>query len=140
MKNSVSADRHGAVTVVSLDRPEVRNAVDATTARGHFCAGWDLLSGARMAQQAGPDQPGPFTVLDFSAEDCAAIGPLGPMGSSRLPSLIGMGHAMDLIQTGRKVEAAEALHQEWQRGKQCIEECLQGALRFAAGSGRHGKF
>jgi len=34
----------------------------------------------------------------------------------------------------------QALHQEWQRGRQCIEEGLQGALRFAAGSGRHGKF
>jgi enoyl-CoA hydratase len=27
----------------------------------------------------------------------------------RLPRLVGMGHAMDLILTGRKVEAAEAL-------------------------------
>ena len=34
----------------------------------------------------------------------------------------------------------QALHQEWQRGKQCIEDGLKGALRFAAGSGRHGKF
>jgi len=33
----------------------------------------------------------------------------------------------------------QALHQEWQRGKQCIAEGLQGALRFAAGSGRHGQ-
>jgi enoyl-CoA hydratase len=33
----------------------------------------------------------------------------------------------------------QALHQEWQRGKQCIEEGLQGALRFAGGAGRHGK-
>lgn len=271
MKNSVSVDQHGAVTVVSLNRPEVRNAVDATTARelhaaflafdadenarvavfhgahGHFCAGWDLLSGARMAQQTEPDQPGPFTALDFSPEACAAGSPLGPMGPSRLllskpviaavsgaavaggmelalwcdmrvmeedayfgvfcrrfgvplidggtvrlPRLIGMGHAMDLILTGRKVDAAEALqmglcnrvvphgqalaaamalaqqlcgfpqntmladrqsaytqwdlslpqalHQEWQRGKMCIEDGLQGALRFAAGSGRHGKF
>ena len=34
----------------------------------------------------------------------------------------------------------EALHQEWQRGKQCIAEGLQGATRFAAGEGKHGKF
>ena len=62
----VRTQRLGPVTVVTLDRPDVRNAVDDTTARalfdafvafdddpearvavfhganGHFCAGWDL--------------------------------------------------------------------------------------------------
>jgi enoyl-CoA hydratase len=113
-------------------------------------------------------------------------------GTVRLPRLIGMGHAMDLILTGRKVEAAEALqmglcnrvspagqalpvalalaqqlavfpqatmladrasayaqwdlpmpqalHQEWLRGRECIAQGLEGAARFAAGAGRHGKF
>lgn len=271
MKNSVEVHQHGAITVVTLSRPEVRNAVDAATARalhaaflafdaddnarvavfhgahGHFCAGWDLLAGARLAQQAQTDPSGPLAGLEFAPQDCVAPGPLGPMGPSRLllskpviaavsgaavaggmelalwcdlrvmeqdayfgvfcrrfgvplidggtvrlPRLIGMGHAMDLILTGRKVEAAEALqmglcnrvvptgqalqaalalaqqladfpqktmladrlsayaqwdlpmpqalHQEWQRGKQCIEEGLRGAARFAGGSGRHGKF
>ena len=271
MKNSVSIRQQGCITVVTLDRPEVRNAVDAVTARelhaafmafdaddqarvavfhgahGHFCAGWDLQAGARLAQQVEPGQAGPLSGLEFSPDDCVAPGPLGPMGPSRLllskpviaavsgaavaggmelalwcdmrvmeedayfgvfcrrfgvplidggtvrlPRLIGMGHAMDLILTGRKVQAVEALqmglcnrvvptgqaldaalalaqqlcdfpqatmradrlsaytqwdqplpqalHQEWQRGKQCIADGLQGALRFAAGSGRHGKF
>ena len=271
MKNSVEIRQQGAISVVTLNRPEVRNAVDAATARelyavflafdadenarvavfhgahGHFCAGWDLQAGARLTQQAESDQLGPMDGLEFSPEDCVVPGPLGPMGPSRLllskpviaavsgaavaggmelalwcdmrvmeadayfgvfcrrfgvplidggtvrlPRLIGMGHAMDLILTGRKVEAAEALqiglcnrvvptgqaldaalalaqqlcnfpqktmladrmsayaqwdlplpqalHQEWQRGRQCIDEGLQGALRFAAGSGRHGKF
>ena len=271
MKNSVEIRQHGAISVVTLNRPEVRNAVDAATARelhaaflafdadesarvavfhgahGHFCAGWDLQAGARLAQQAEAGQAGPFSGLEFSPDDCVAPGPLGPMGPSRLqlskpviaavsgaavaggmelalwcdmrvmeedayfgvfcrrfgvplidggtvrlPRLIGMGRAMDLILTGRKVEAAEALqmglcnrvvprgqaldaalalaqqlcdfpqetlradrlsayaqwdlplpqalHQEWQRGKRCIDDALQGALRFAAGSGRHGKF
>jgi len=33
-----------------------------------------------------------------------------------------------------------ALHQEWMRGKLCIADGLQGAMRFADGAGRHGKF
>lgn len=268
MNASVEVAKHGPVTVVTLSRPEVRNAVDAATARrlhdalvtfesdpearvavfhgahGHFCAGWDLQAGARLAQEPHVAMDG----LDFAPEQCVpGGGPLGPMGPSRLqlskpviaaisgaavaggmelalwcdmrvmeedaymgvfcrrfgvplidggtvrlPRLIGMGHAMDLILTGRKVEAAEALqmglcnrvvpqgqalaaalalaeqlaafpqqtmladrasayaqwdlplpdalHQEWARGKACIAEGLQGAGRFVAGAGRHGKF
>ncbi|HNV58996.1 MAG TPA: crotonase/enoyl-CoA hydratase family protein [Rhodoferax sp.] len=277
MENSVETRVHGAVTVVTLNRADVRNAVDADTARklydafvafeadpmarvavfhganGHFCAGWDLQAGARLAQQMDASSTvDPFAALAFSTADYGpaapqSAGPAGPMGPSRLmlskpviaaisgaavaggmelalwcdmrvmeadayfgvfcrrfgvplidggtvrlPRLIGMGHAMDLILTGRKVEAAEAmqmglcnrvvpsgqampaaialaeqlaafpqqtmladrasayaqwdldlphaLHQEWQRGKACIGQGLEGAARFASGSGRHGKF
>ena len=269
-QSTVRVHQDGPVTVVTLSRPEVRNAVDDTTARalyaaflafeanpdarvavfhgdhGHFCAGWDLQAGARLAQR--PAGENPFADLEFDAVQVATGGgPLGPMGPSRLmlskpviaaisgaavaggmelalwcdmrvmdadayfgvycrrfgvplidggtvrlPRLIGMGHAMDLILTGRKVEAAEALqmglcnrvvppgeslaaalalaqqlaafpqrtmladrasayaqwdlpmadalHQEWERGRECIADGLQGAGRFAAGAGRHGKF
>ena len=272
MTASVDIYQHGAIRVVTINRADVRNAVDADTARqlyeafaafdadpdsrvavfhgahGHFCAGWDLQAGARLAQQQvqGVD---PFEALEFSAHtyESNPVGPTGPMGPSRLvlskpviaavsgaavaggmelalwcdmrvmeedayfgvfcrrfgvplidggtvrlPRLIGMGHAMDLILTGRKVEAAEALQmglcnrvvprgealsaaitlaeqlagfpqqtmladrasayaqwdldllqalqQEWQRGKACIASGLEGAARFAAGAGRHGKF
>ena len=34
----------------------------------------------------------------------------------------------------------QALHQEWERGKACIAQGLEGAARFAAGAGRHGRF
>jgi enoyl-CoA hydratase len=181
--SSVQVEHLGAVTVVTLQRPEVRNAVDSDTARrlheafvafdddpqalvavfhganGHFCAGWDLQFGARMARQ-----PGGADVLgglDFDARDERPLGPMGPSrlllskpvvaavsgaavaggmelalwcdlrvmeedayfgvycrrfgvplidgGTVRLPRLVGMGHAMDLILTGRKVEAGEAL-------------------------------
>ncbi|MEO6626406.1 MAG: hypothetical protein ABIN37_16490 [Burkholderiaceae bacterium] len=34
----------------------------------------------------------------------------------------------------------EALLQEWEGGKTCIDEGLQGAARFAAGAGRPGSF
>lgn len=272
MQASVETRNQGAITIVTLDRHDVRNAVDADTARhlyeaftafdadpgarvavfhgahGHFCAGWDLQAGARIAQHVHQGAE-PFASLDFSAGDYAdgASGPVGPMGPSRLllskpvvaaisgaavaggmelalwcdmrvmdedayfgvycrrfgvplidggtvrlPRLIGMGHAMDLILTGRKVEAPEALQmglcnrvvprgqalsaaialaeqlasfpqrtmladrasayaqwgldmpqalrQEWMRGKACIAAGLEGAGRFAAGAGRHGKF
>jgi enoyl-CoA hydratase len=70
MNPSVTSEKHGNITVVTLARPEVRNAVDANTAaqlyaaflafdadpearvavfhgaNGHFCAGWDLQAGA----------------------------------------------------------------------------------------------
>jgi enoyl-CoA hydratase len=263
---SVSTEKIGEVTVVTLDRAAFRNAVDAETAQalhaafvafdadpaakvavfhganGHFCAGWDLQAGAKLAASAG--EAGPLAHLDFMPGDAAPLGPMGPSrlllskpviaavsgaavaggmelalwcdmrvmeedayfgvycrrfgvplidgGTVRLPRLIGMGHAMDLILTGRKVAAAEALHmglcnrvvptgqalaaalqlagqlagfpqrtmladrmsaytqwsmdlphalhQEWQRGKSCIEDGIQGAGRFAAGEGRGGVF
>jgi enoyl-CoA hydratase len=197
---TVRVEKLGPVTVVTLDRPEVRNAVDSTTAHalheaflgfeadqqarvavfhgahGHFCAGWDLQAGARLAHE--PGAGGVLQNLDFTpaamqraSKDAAplagpgnATGPIGPMGPTRLllskpviaavsgaavaggmelalwcdmrvveedayfgvycrrfgvplidggtvrlPRLVGMGHALDLILTGRKVEAAEAL-------------------------------
>lgn len=270
MKTAVRTEKLGEVTVVTLERPEVRNAVDAVTARalydafvafdadadakvavfhganGHFCAGWDLQAAASMAQ--GGVGAGVLVNLDFDpAQMQEGIAPLGPMGPSRLllskpviaavsgaavaggmelalwcdmrvleedayfgvycrrfgvplidggtvrlPRLVGMGHAMDLILTGRKVEAAEALqiglanrvvpkgqsreaaialaqqlcafpqatmnadrmsayrqwdlplaqalYQEWERGKHRIGDGFEGATRFAGGEGRHGKF
>jgi enoyl-CoA hydratase len=35
---------------------------------------------------------------------------------------------------------AQALHQEWERGKHRIGDGLEGAGRFSGGEGRHGKF
>ncbi len=183
MTACVKTEKLDQVTVVTLDRPDVRNAVDAPTARalydafvafdadadarvavfhganGHFCAGWDLQAAAKMAQQAGG--AGVLVDLDFDPQAPASLGPMGPSrlllskpviaavsgaavaggmelalwcdmrvleedayfgvycrrfgvplidgGTVRLPRLVGMGHAMDLILTGRKVESAEAL-------------------------------
>src|SRR5450759_2232137 len=100
MKNPVEIRQHGAISVVTLNRPEVRNAVDAPTARelhaaflafdaddkarvavfhgahGHFCAGWDLQAGARLTQQAGAEQQDPLAVFEFSPGDGVPPGPL----------------------------------------------------------------
>jgi enoyl-CoA hydratase len=102
MNSTVQIEKRGAITVVTLNRPDVRNAVDSDTARalyeafvafdadrnarvgvlhgahGHFCAGWDLQFGARMLAQGQGDMLSNF---DF---DPAETQPLGPMGPSRL--------------------------------------------------------
>lgn len=78
MNTPVETRKDGAITVVTLDRVDVRNAVDADTAallydafvafdadpdarvavlhgaNGHFCVGWDLQAGARLAQHQRP--------------------------------------------------------------------------------------
>lgn len=184
MEQAVRVEKLGEVTVVTLSRPQVRNAVDEATAQalyeafvafeddasarvavfhgghGHFCAGWDLQAGARHLRENG-GQAEPFPALDFGVGDERPRGPMGPSrlalskpviaavagaavaggmelalwcdmrvveedayfgvycrrfgvplidgGTVRLPRIVGMGRAMDLILTGRKVEAPEAL-------------------------------
>lgn len=94
---TVRVDHDGPVTIVTIDRPEVRNAVDGPTARqlhdaflafdadpdasvavltgaaGTFCAGADLKGVA-----AGRGNP----VLDAAADEIATT--IGPMGPTRL--------------------------------------------------------
>ncbi|OYU41893.1 MAG: enoyl-CoA hydratase, partial [Burkholderiales bacterium PBB4] len=103
MIQTVEINRQGEITVITVNRPDVRNAVDADTARqlydafltfdadpearvavfhgahGHFCAGWDLQAGAKLLGQG--EEAGAFANLAFTPQD---KDPLGPMGPSRL--------------------------------------------------------
>lgn len=205
MALAVHSEIIDGITVVTLDRPQVRNAVDRDTAlalhaaflafeanadspvavfhgaHGHFCAGWDLQAGAQLAvdgEQASrmaymqwpendPRPPGPmgpsrlllskpviaavsgaavaggmelalWCDLRVMEEDayfgvyCRRFGvPLIDGGTVRLPRLIGMGHAMDLILTGRKVEALEARSMGLANRVVPSGQARQGALELA---------
>ena len=166
----VLIDKDGPVTIISISRPETRNAIDRETAqeladgfrefdadenanvavlageKGHFCAGADLKKiAAGRPNRLNPDGDGPMgpTRMILSKPVIAAIAgyavagglelalwcdlrvmeedgvlgvfcrrwgvPLIDGGTVRLPRLIGLSRALDMILTGRPVEAQEAL-------------------------------
>ncbi|MFN8052188.1 MAG: crotonase/enoyl-CoA hydratase family protein [Acidimicrobiales bacterium] len=171
MTDPVRVDVDGPVMVVTIDRPDVRNAVNRpaadllvdaftafdadeelavailTGAGGTFCSGADLKavatgSGNRIEADIDLDGPMGPTRMDLSKPVIAAIEghavagglelaiwcdlrvaasdatlgvycrrwgvPLVDGGTVRLPRLVGHGRAMDLILTGRGVDATEA--------------------------------
>jgi enoyl-CoA hydratase len=180
------------IAIVTINRPEVRNAVDQPTAEalaaafrkfddddgldaavltgagGNFCAGADLkaISGGR-ANRVGLDGDGPlgctrmllskpviaavegFAVagglelalwcdLRVAARDavfgvfCRRFGvPLIDGGTVRLPQLIGMSRALDMILTGRGVSGDEAYMMGLANRLVEQGEALAGALELA---------
>lgn len=167
---SVRTETSGHVTTIVLSRPNVRNAVDRSTAAalaaafrafeadaearvavlwgegGTFCAGADLSAFARgEGNVISPDGDGPMgpsrmllskpvvaavaghavagglelaLLCDLRVlEEDAVLGvfcrrfgvPLIDGGTVRLPRIVGLSRALDLILTGRPVDAHEAL-------------------------------
>ena len=166
----IKVEHEGPVTIVTINRPDVRNCVNRATAeelaeawrafdaddnakvgvfcgeKTGFCAGADLKAvTSSEGNRAAPDGDGPMGPsrmllskpvigaitghavaggLELAlwcdmriAEEDAVLGvfcrrwgvPLIDGGTVRLPRLIGLGHAMDMILTGRPVGAEEAL-------------------------------
>jgi enoyl-CoA hydratase len=161
---TVRYEREGPVAVITIDRPERRNAVDRATAAalgeawarfevdddvavgilagagGHFSAGADLkafdlvdspegflgftrttVSKPTIAAVAGVCVAGGLEMALWCdlrvASGTATFGclerrwgvPLVDGGTQRLPRVVGLSRALDLILTGRSIDAAEAL-------------------------------
>ena len=179
----VSYDREGSVAVVTIDRPDRKNAIDNETAN-ELGDAWDrfeadddalvgVLHGANGTFSAGADLKAMdledtregwlgFTRRAVSKPTIAAIEghciagglemalwcdlrvasetatfgcferrfgvPLVDGGTQRLPRVVGLGRALEMILTGRAVEAEEA--REWGLVNRIVDDPREGAIEM----------
>ena len=189
---TVLIEKDNYISIITLSRPEVRNAVDRQTAQalaeafrafeadpdarvavltgdqGHFCAGADLkkiADGELNRLESDGDGPMGPTRMRLSKPAIAAISgyavagglelalwcdlrvmeedavlgvfcrrwgvPLIDGGTVRLPRLIGLSRALDIILTGRPVEAREALQMGLVNRVVPTGQAIQTALKLA---------
>jgi enoyl-CoA hydratase len=193
MAEAVRYERTGAAAVVTIDRPERRNAIDGPTAERladayaqfaaddgarvlvltgaggvSFCAGADLKAietfAPRLHEPGGPlgftrripAKPAIAAIEGFClagglelalwcdlrvATETSTLGfperrfgvPLIDGGTQRLPRIVGLGRALDLILTGRLVGAREALEVGLLTEAVAPGEHLERALAIADG-------
>jgi enoyl-CoA hydratase len=188
--NNVITEIKGRVYIVTINRPERRNAIDADTAEelykawkyfedndnlyvgiitganGNFSAGADLYDMDRMIRRVDdPSGPLGFTRVTLSKPVIAAISgycvaggleialwadirvadktakfgflerrfgvPLVDGGTQRLPRIIGVGRALDMILAGRLISAEEAY--QWGLVNYLVDEgrALDKAIEIA---------
>ncbi|HEU4707036.1 MAG TPA: crotonase/enoyl-CoA hydratase family protein [Solirubrobacterales bacterium] len=188
----VRYERRGSAAVLTIDRPERRNAIDAAAARGlrEGLEAFEADAGARVLVLTGAGGEAFCAGADLKAIDLDVDDPAGPLGISRLtpskptiaavdgwclagglelalwcdlriatpksvfgcferrwgvplvdggtqrlPRVVGMGRALELILTGRGVEAEEAarigLVNELAAEGAHVERSLQLAERLA---------
>lgn len=189
----VLTETRGPVRIITINRPEKRNAVDGETARalydafkafdadpdakvavftgaeGNFCAGADLkavsegngnpikatgdfgpmgpsrllLSKPVIAAVEGYAVAGGIELAIWAdlrvASETARFGvfcrrfgvPLVDGGTIRLPRMIGQSRALDMILTGREVDAAEALEIGLANRRVPAGEALEAAISLA---------
>jgi enoyl-CoA hydratase len=191
VSEEVTYERVGAAAVLTIDRPDRRNAVDGPTAEAlkagyesfvaddearvlvltgaggiSFCAGADLKAidtlGPRLMDPSGPlgftrdTSPKP-TIAAISgwclaggmelalwcdlriATEGSTLGfperrwgvPLIDGGTQRLPRIVGMGRALDIILTGRMIEADEGLQMGLLTEVVAAGKHLERALEYA---------
>lgn len=194
--SGVRYERTGTTALITIERPQRRNAIDGPTAQAlheaflrfesdpdalclvltgsgeeAFCAGADLKAVETFGDRLqAPEGPLGFSRLTASKPTIAAISgyclagglelalwcdlriaaegsrlgfterrfgvPLIDGGTQRLPRIIGLGRALDLILTGRIVEAQEALALGMLTEVVPAGKHLERALRLAQGLAR----